>query len=375
MGTAELLNISHLIWPMLFSLGLSAILTYGIIHFAPKWGWVDTPDHRSSHTRIVPTMGGIAIVISFLLSSLVFLNLDLKVFTLLGSVFILGTIGALDDKLDLSAKSRLLVQICLAAIIAWSYGLSSFMPSLLGFSIPVHLSILLSVFLIVAYINAFNFIDGIDGLSGSFTVVACAALLLGYTALGSSSFMTMQALLLAATCGFLIFNWPPAKIFMGDSGSTVLGLLLVVGALELHSSLSVHPSLMTGYHVILPFVILIIPIFDLVRTILFRKLRGQGILVPDKTHLHHLLIKTGLDHLKATVLIILLQLVLIVSGIFIIQKFTVLPTVVILSVIAIASTEGITIFFWLFNYKNYKRTQEDYRIQLPNDNQFIERNI
>lgn len=376
MGTTLLHNVQFILWPMLFSIGLSVLLTKGIIHFAPKWGWVDTPNHRSAHTRIVPTMGGIAIVVSFLFAFLIFADYGLKEIVLWGSALVLGTIGALDDKLDLSAKARLLVQISLAFILVWVFDPESILIALTGLdSLPWVLSFLFHSFLVVGYINAFNFIDGIDGLSGSFTVIACLILMTGFLLMGNVSFALLYGILLAATIGFLIFNWPPAKIFMGDSGSTVLGLLLVVGALELFSAFTMSIEPAYKWIQILPFIVLVIPIFDLIRTLLFRRLRGQSFLNPDKTHLHHLLIKTGLNHLKATLLILLLQIVLIIAGVVFIGKFSLTVSILFLSIIAVLCTEGITIFFLLFNYNNYMESKELYDFKLPNDNQFIERNI
>ena len=288
----------------LFTFGSAFFISYGLTLVVRDWaiqlGWLSLPGGRNVHDQPTPRVGGLAMYIAFstviitaLLSDPVFGREFGQPFRglMLASTLIVG-VGLFDDLKGLKPSWKLCVQV-LAAVLLFAYGLRvKTMTNLFTgteINIPLAVSFVLTVFWVVGLINAMNLIDGLDGLAASITVVVCGSLFFVSLFLRNYANIFLLASLAGTALGFFVHNRHPAKIFMGDSGSMFIGLVLASTALmgSQHKS-----SMVTA--MLIPFTALAIPISDTVLAI-WRRLRGQRpIFRADKRHLHHRLLDMGL---------------------------------------------------------------------------------
>ena len=257
--------------------------------FALRMGWVDRPDGwRKRHISVTPYMGGIAIAAGFAAGLgflLLFANqLDVAITVQplgfwIGAAIMLA-VGFYDDAYGLSFKPKLFFQILAAcALLLSDYRID------LPFVSADFYATLLTVLWIVGVINAVNFIDGLDGLAGGVIAITFAALAFNYGLTGDLALVALAVPVIGAVAGFLCYNFNPASIFMGDTGSLFLGYMLASYALE--GELHADPWLAF----LIPFVAFGLPIIDMVLTV-FRRLKGkQSVWSPDHDHIHHRLCK------------------------------------------------------------------------------------
>jgi UDP-GlcNAc:undecaprenyl-phosphate GlcNAc-1-phosphate transferase len=299
--------ISYGVWCVIAFM-IAFLVTPLIKKLAIAIGAVDRPEQRKVHSKVMPRMGGLAICIAFLLplttvlyfdiidiSSPVFNDWQILGFIIGGLVII--AVGLIDDKYQLSAKYKLLGQIVAASIVVYCGIRVQF------FTLPDQdifelgwLSIPITLLWIIGVTNALNLIDGLDGLAAGVASIALATIsIIGFT-MGNIIIAFMALLLLASTLGFLVHNFYPAKIFMGDTGALFLGYNLAV-----FSILGFKHVTLVSF--IIPIIILAVPIADTFFAIIRRFLSKQAISAPDKNHLHHCLLKMGYSH-RATVLMI-----------------------------------------------------------------------
>ena len=219
---------------------ISWLVVYKLIHCASDFGLVQNPNHRSSHTQPTPSGGGLGILIGVTLSGGYLAwnrdPRDLEMFSVLGLSCALGVVGLLDDVSHLSARSRLGIQILVCGLLLFTVShspLSTMLPGAthhLGSPVLLLIFTMVLVFAAVWWINLFNFMDGIDGIAGAqavFMLLAAAFLAASFNpSLLSDSVWVWTLCIASATSGFLGFNWPPAKIFMGDVGSTFLAFII-----------------------------------------------------------------------------------------------------------------------------------------------------
>ncbi len=304
---------------------LLALLTAAIIScvFTPlvkvlsvKYGAVDVPkDGRRMHDHPIPRMGGLAIFFGFLAAVLVFVPLDTeKKGMLLGAVIIV-VLGVLDDKYALPAKPKFLVQI-VAALIAVMAGnrievLSN--PNIFSANEVWQLGWLsypITVIWIVAITNAVNLIDGLDGLAcGVSTISSATMLIIARQVSEQLDVEVMMAALVGACIGFLPYNFNPAKIFMGDTGSTFLGFIM--------ATVSVN-GMFKQYTIIsfvVPFLMLGLPIFDVCFAVVRRVSHGQSPMQPDRGHVHHRLIDMGFSQKQAVGVLYVISAILGLSAV------------------------------------------------------------
>lgn len=267
---------------------LSAILTPLAKKIAEHIGAMDYPNARKVHTVPKPRLGGLAIYISFLIGYSLFGKVNVQMISILIGGFILILTGIFDDIKPIKARYKLVAQI-IAALFVVVYGNIYFTEiSFLGFKIYLskYVSYLISTFFIVAITNSINLIDGLDGLAAGissiyFLTIGIIAFLLNR--MGGLDII-LSVIMLGATLGFLLYNFPPAKIFMGDTGSLFLGYMISIIAL-----LGFKVTTITS--LIVPLCILAIPIFDTAFAIIRRLIKHQNIGVADKEHFHHQLLK------------------------------------------------------------------------------------
>lgn len=295
------------------------LITPLVIKFAVRFGFVDKPNSRKVHTEVMPRLGGLGIYLSFLVGiNLFYFFTDLFTakselyFSLMIGGTIIAVIGILDDKLELSAKQKLVGQI-FAALVVIAFGMQvEYVNNPFGEGMIriEYLAIPLSIFWIVGITNAINLVDGLDGLAGGVSGIASLSIAIIAFLSGKPLEGYLALLLCASIVGFLIFNFHPAKIFMGDVGSLFLGYILAVLTFQ-------ELKQVTLFGVLVPLMLLAIPVLDTLYAIIRRKVNHRPIFQPDKHHLHHRLIESGLSHKKAVLTIYGISLVFAATAIFV----------------------------------------------------------
>ncbi len=304
---------------MLLALLVAAVISFGTTPFVKKMaykiGAIDVPkDGRRMHKQPIPRLGGLAIALAFLLTVLLFADLDQQIRGILLGAVIIVVLGVMDDCLTLKASFKFVIQI-LAAVVVVYHGctiqyLSNPLPcadaqylDLGNWSIPI------TIIWILAITNAVNFIDGLDGLAVGVSAISAATLLVIALLVGESGIAVVLAALLGACLGFLPYNFNPAKIFMGDTGSTFLGFILaclsIQGMFKLYAVISFA----------VPFLILSVPIFDICFAVIRRLARHQSPMQADRGHIHHRLIDMGFSQKQAVAITYMLTAMLGLSAV------------------------------------------------------------
>jgi UDP-GlcNAc:undecaprenyl-phosphate GlcNAc-1-phosphate transferase len=304
---------------ILLALVVALLVTPLVMKWAFKWGALDRPNQRKVHQQVMPRLGGLAVFIAFTTAVLLTQPLSSRIAGLLAGGALIMLLGFVDDTRGLSPKVKLAGQILAAcAVIPFGIQVESVTnPFSEGYLILGLLSYPVTVLWIVSVTNAVNLIDGLDGLAGGTVFIAgltlaavvwIEALRSGWLP-GQLEAITLALILVAAVLGFLRYNFYPAKIFLGDTGSMFLGFSVAVLAV-----MGVAKSA-TFISVIIPIVILGIPLLDTTCAII-RRFNGQKpITQPDKEHLHHRLMQMGLNHRQAVLCIYGVNIVLGLSAI------------------------------------------------------------
>ncbi len=274
------------------------LLTPFVIQLAHKIGAIDVPkDNRRVHKKPIPRLGGLAIATGFIIGTLIFGGVHRELISILISSIIIVAMGIVDDTNPLKAKTKLAIQILCAGIVVYSgVRIDYFANPVSGRLMWLgYWSIPLSVFWIVGITNCINLIDGLDGLAAGISSIAAITMAVVSIINGYYTYATIFLCLAGSTMGFLPYNFNPAKIFMGDTGSLFLGFILSVMAIE--GTVKTE----TLVAVTVPILALAVPIFDTAFAIIRRKLAGRPVMEADKGHLHHRLLAKGLSQ-KQTVL-------------------------------------------------------------------------
>ncbi|MEA5139814.1 glycosyltransferase family 4 protein [Arcicella rigui] len=278
---------------------------------------------RSSHEEATPTLGGVAVFASMLISYFLWENPDegQLVHLSISSVVILFFLGVKDDILILAPKKKMYVQIAASLLVVVLGDLR--IENLFGifgiYSVPYFISLPLTVFVFIALINAVNLIDGIDGLMGGIAMIAGGLFGIWFYLNQHYALACLAASMAGALLGFLRFNFSKtSKIFMGDTGSLIVGFLLAVFAvrfIQLNIQYRFDPN---SYFAapILAIVVLIVPIFDTLRVFIIRLKNKKSPFVADRNHLHHLLIDSGLSHFQAS--LVLWSFTIFSTGLFLV---------------------------------------------------------
>lgn len=266
---------------------------------------LDMPNKRKVHKVPIPRLGGLAIFLAFLLGYILYGTVSNQMISVLIGGFIIILTGIVDDINSIPAKYKFLCQT-VAAMVVVLYGKLYFASiTILGLNLvfPTWVNMILSVIFIVAIINAINLIDGLDGLaSGISSIYFLTIAILGFVLnkLGGLDII-LSLIMFGSTLGFLFHNFPPAKIFMGDTGSMFLGFMIAIIAL-----LGYKVATITS--LIIPILLLFIPIFDTLLAIGRRTLKRESIGTPDKEHLHHQLLRMTSSQTKTVLIIYLVNI-------------------------------------------------------------------
>ncbi len=291
-----------------------------IIKLSMRYNLVDKPNERKVHKVPISRLGGLGIVLGILSSApLWFLKGDSSMLIhLLVGMLILIMIGVIDDIRELPPKIKFLGQIVAALLLAHAGLLIDNMFGIFGIEqLPIVFQYILTVFIVAGIINAFNLIDGIDGLAGGLALIDMTGFFVLFFLAGEVS----SALIVASAAGgllaFLKYNYHPARIFMGDTGSMILGFLLAaMGILALVISRTTTSYFVYSEAAIIVFSIFILPVYDTLRVFAGRVINKKSPFSPDKTHIHHVLMKTGFNHPKSAKILYLTNIVLIATGFF-----------------------------------------------------------
>lgn len=322
------LNLSNLLisvphWAIILSSLLFAfVITYtvipSIIAVSHAKGLFDTPNKRKSHLHSIPTLGGAAVFLGMLLPTTIFgsQDFDHELKYIIAGLLILFFVGIKDDILVISPKKKFISEIFAIGLIVFlgNIRISSFHGFLGIFEIPYLLSVLFSIFVFIVIINGFNLIDGIDGLASAIGIITISTLgvwfiLVKDYAYAAFSFSTVGALM--AFFRYNVFS-RNNKIFLGDTGSLIIGLTVSIFAVKfLEGNLIHHIGSVFESAPAIAFGVLIVPMIDTLRIFSIRLFSGKSPFTPDRNHIHHKLLDMGLTHLKATIVIVGFNLLII----------------------------------------------------------------
>jgi UDP-GlcNAc:undecaprenyl-phosphate GlcNAc-1-phosphate transferase len=310
------------------------ICTPPLIRVSLRKNLTDTPgDLRKLHTRSIPTLGGVMIfagtifAFTLLLPSIIDdLRTDGEIKTviqdssyLIASILLLFFIGIKDDIIGTAAIFKLLGHVIVGMILVLmgNVRITGFHGLFGYYTLPYWGSVFLSIFTYVVIINAINFIDGIDGLAAGVGLIGAAAFGTWFGFAHSYMLAALAFALCGSLMGFLIYNFSPAKIFMGDSGSLIIGLILcVLGVKLIEFDPAQLPSSVVGIsRPLFVMAVLAYPLIDALRIVIFRSLKGTSPLEADRNHIHHALLDMQFSHRKISLLLYMYTIVVILSAV------------------------------------------------------------
>ena len=286
------------------------LVTPILIFFLKKMEILDFPGGRKIHSNSIPSMGGIAFIIATLFSLSIWMEyqylVDLRF--ILAGITLMFFVGLRDDLVDLTAWQKLGAQMVATFIVVVmsDVRITGFYGFMGIYEFPMFVSFGLSFFTVIAVTNAFNLIDGLDGLAGTVSVVILVFFGFWFYMIGEYSFAMLSLTLAGGVLSFLIFNWHPAKIFMGDTGSLSLGFslsVLVIHFIDSNGQLTGAEALKFRAPIATAIALLIIPLYDTARVFSKRIMKGKSPMSPDKSHVHHFLLRGGLRHDQVAVLL------------------------------------------------------------------------
>lgn len=347
------------LWILLAVLA-AAVLSYAstplVKRLAVSVGAMDVPkDNRRMHKEPIPRLGGLAIFFAFVVSVLLFAKIDRELRGILIGSLLIVMLGVLDDIYTLRALPKFLVQIA-AAVVVVIYGCRvEFISNPVLTSAATYLrlgsvgSVAITIVWIVAITNAVNFIDGLDGLAVGVSGISAATMLVVSILVAEQNVAVIMAALFGACLGFIPYNFNPAKIFMGDTGSTFLGFILatmsIQGLFKLYAIISFA----------VPFLILGIPIFDICFAVIRRLARGQNPMTADREHVHHRLIDMGFNQKQSVMITYMLTALLGLAAVVLTGSGEVKALLLLGSVIIVGG-----LGFWtIFSGRHHKPDSEE----------------
>jgi UDP-GlcNAc:undecaprenyl-phosphate GlcNAc-1-phosphate transferase len=320
----------------LLAAAVTFVATPLVRKLALKVGAVTPYRDRDMHRTPRPRLGGLAMLLGFAVGlvaatrigflQVVFAGEGHEAWAVLGAAALVCLLGAADDLWNLDWVTKLSGQVLAAGVLAWQ-GVQLITFPIAGLTITSsRFSLMVTIFVVVAAMNAVNFVDGLDGLAAGLIAIGSAAFFVYvYLVLvntGASTYASLAALILALTVGvcvgFLPYNFYPSKIFMGDSGSMLLGLLVacatiaVTGQLDpLASPRQAFPAFLP---ILLPLIVMLLPLLDMALAVIRRLVKGQSPFHADRMHLHHRLVALGHSHRRAVLIMYLWTAVVAFSG-------------------------------------------------------------
>lgn len=319
---------------------VSMLVIPQIIRLVTRYRLYDIPDARKEHKSPVPTLGGVGIFLGLAISMCLWVPLrgDASTIAFCFSIVSLFLLGIFDDLKNLAARYKFLIEIALALLIAISgYRIESFNGILGIHELPVTAQYLFTILAIVGITNAFNLIDGIDGLAGSVGFMSLVTLGILLMVTGKTTPAIIAFSLAGSVAGFLYFNFNPARIFMGDTGSLLIGFVVAVLSIQLMQGNQGDAAAIPHIPVV-ALGISFIPVFDTLRVFTLRIWKGSSPFNPDKTHIHHLLTNCGLSHGLSTKIICSLHATVLMLAYLLEPLYQEITILLIVSLLLMASS-------------------------------------
>jgi UDP-GlcNAc:undecaprenyl-phosphate/decaprenyl-phosphate GlcNAc-1-phosphate transferase len=295
---------------VVISITITAFAIPSILHVARFRHLYDDLGHfRKTHDHGIPRLGGVAIFVGFTITLLLFCITDksLPVNYLISACIILFAMGLKDDLSGVNSSTKFLIQfiVCAILVILGDIRLTSLYGVFGIYELPYILSVSLSILLTIMVVNAFNLIDGIDGLAATTGIIANAAFGGLFIYIHQYELAAVSFAMAGAIIGFLKFNITPAKIFMGDTGSLLIGLISAVMAIKFIETSNIANAKTPEIYSVpaLTFAILIGPIFDTTRVFIIRIANGVSPFAADRNHMHHRMLKLGFNHIQTTIIL------------------------------------------------------------------------
>jgi len=288
-----------------------------IIRISFKKGLMDVPGERSSHTNKVPTLGGVALYFGIVVSTSIFAeDLGVNFSFFLSAITILFFVGLMDDLLVVAPDKKLYAQLISTTLIIFGSGIM--INSLYGlfgiYELNYFVGVLLTYFVFIALINAYNLIDGLDGLASGIGIVISLSFIFIFYRIYDYSIGILAISVVAVLLGFLKYNLSKQfRIFMGDTGSMVIGFILTFMAIRF-LYIAGQPNYNIQTAPVLLLFIFCIPVIDTISVFVIRLLNKKNPMHPDKNHLHHNFIKLGLTHVQTSILLVIINVLFIVIG-------------------------------------------------------------
>jgi len=278
---------------------LTLIFIPPVIFMVKRFKLFDRPNARKEHIVPTPTFGGISIFAGMMVSLLFWFKFynHPSIITFFLSMILLFGVGIMDDLKDLAARYKLVIEVGVATLLAVSGIRITSFGGLFGINeLHIMAQYIITVVAIVGITNAFNLIDGIDGLAGGLGFMSLVTLGIFLTISKDLNYAIIAFALAGALLGFLYFNFNPARIFMGDTGSLMLGFVIAVLCVQLMKINSIHPTPVVPNIYVFTLGIVMIPVFDTLRVFGTRIWKGRSPFSADKTHIHHLITNKGFTH-------------------------------------------------------------------------------
>ena len=289
-----------------------------IIKYSLEKNLVDIPGRRKIHKKLTPSMGGIAIFCGFFISSFIWVNLHSwgAIKFIMVALFAIFIIGVRDDLIPLRWMYKLIGQILAASLLIFLLDLriKSFYGLFGVHELPEIATYIITYLTIIVITNSFNLIDGLDGLAGTIATIALLTFGIWFYLLGDVIFSILAFSMFGSILAFLIFNWEPSEIFMGDTGALVIGMTLAIMAIRfMDSNFNLNEFHPYRFRASIGSVIciIIIPLVDTLRIVILRLSKRQSPFKPDKSHIHHALMRLGLSHSRTTLFLGGIQLLFI----------------------------------------------------------------
>jgi UDP-GlcNAc:undecaprenyl-phosphate/decaprenyl-phosphate GlcNAc-1-phosphate transferase len=308
---------------VLLSVTISFTITFlaipVIITVSERKKLYDIPDERKIHRMPIPSLGGLGIFAGFVLACLIAIpfNVAPEFQYFFAAAIVIFFLGLKDDILVISPIKKFIGQVLAAFLIIYKGGVQ--IKSMHGFmgiyELPEMFSLVLTYFTVIVIINSFNLIDGIDGLAGSLGIMAAMLFGFYFLSIDLTAYAILAFSLAGSVAAFLIFNFQPAKIFMGDTGSMLIGLFNSILVVKF-----INVSELTGTAVqidaspAIGFTILMIPLLDTLRVFAIRIFNRRSPFSPDRNHVHHLLLDKGLSHRSITLILVATNLLFVVAA-------------------------------------------------------------
>ncbi len=313
-----MLNVFDVLLSVAISFTIVFLAIPVIITVAERKKLFDIPDERKVHKTPIPSLGGLGIFAGFIIACLLAIRFqnspEFQYF--LAATFVIFFLGLKDDILVISPIKKFIGQVLAAFLIIYKGGIQiKSMHGFLGiYELPEMFSLLLTYFTVIVIVNSFNLIDGVDGLAGSLGLMTTIVFGIYFLQVNMVAYSVLSFSLAGSLLAFLIFNFQPAKIFMGDTGSMLVGLvnsILVIKFINVAEVANVNVPILAAPAI--GFAILMVPLLDTLRVFAIRMIHRRSPFSPDRNHVHHLLLDRGLSHKTITLTLVSINVVCIAA--------------------------------------------------------------